>query len=176
MYCPGNFLILLSVCLIATSLGNHQSNSHQCLESVQWSELLKEIEKLNKRGFSLECEEVNSEDLCFPEKMLKAVKYDSATIVHIVHEIAEFFKRADTPFQNKNNFLRGMYEAHAQLKTCLKSGFNFIHESIVKDCFKKMDKLVAKKNNHCTWQEIHAQSRELLQRIENYSFKRRSIQ
>lgn len=36
-----------------------------------------------------------------------------------MHEIAEFFKRADTPFQNKNNFLRGMYEAHAQLKTCV---------------------------------------------------------
>jgi len=29
-------------------------------------------------------------------------------------------------------------------------------------------------NDHCTWQEIHAQSREILQRIENYSFKRRA--
>lgn len=27
----------------------------------------------NKRGFSLECEEVSNEDLCFPEQMLKAV-------------------------------------------------------------------------------------------------------
>lgn len=27
----------------------------------------------NTRGFSLECEEVSKEDLCFPEQMLKAV-------------------------------------------------------------------------------------------------------
>ncbi|CAM9237178.1 unnamed protein product [Bubo scandiacus] len=174
MYCPGSCFFLSTVCLIATSLANHQSNSHQCFKSVQWSELLKEIEKLNKRGFSLECEEVSNEDLCFPEQMLKAVKYDNAAIAHIVYEIAEFFKKVDTPFQNKNVFLRGMYEAHAQLKTCLKSRLNIIHESIVKDCYKKMDKLVAKSNDHCTWQEIHAQSREMLQRIENYSFKRRA--
>lgn len=47
------------------------------------------------------------------------VKYDNAAIAHIVHEIAEFVKTADTPFQNKNIFLRGMYEAHAQLTTCV---------------------------------------------------------
>lgn len=59
------------------------------------------------------------------------VKYDNAAIVHIVHEIAEFFKRADTPFQNKNIFLRGMYETHAQLKTCVSIIF-FLHCMIFK--------------------------------------------
>lgn len=53
------------------------------------------------------------------------VKYDNAAIAHIVHEIAEFFKTADTPFQNKNIFLRGMYEAHAQLKTCKYNSLSF---------------------------------------------------
>jgi len=48
-----------------------------------------------------------------------------------VHEIAEFFKRADTPFQNKNTFLRGMYEAHAQLNACV-SLFFFLHFMIFK--------------------------------------------
>ncbi|KAF4801864.1 hypothetical protein TURU_030471 [Turdus rufiventris] len=148
MYCPGSSFFLLSACLIAASLGNPQRNSHQCFQSVPWGELLKEIEQL--------------------------VKYDNAAIVHIVHEIAEFFKRADTPFQDKNIFLRGMYEAHAQLKTCLKPRRNISHESIVKDCFKKLDGSVAKSNDHCIWQEIHAHSREILQRIENYSFKRRA--
>ncbi|XP_056340872.1 uncharacterized protein LOC130249814 [Oenanthe melanoleuca] len=173
MYCPGSCFFLLTGCLIAASLGDPQHSSHQCFQSVPWGELLQEIEQLNKRGFSLECEEVSNEDLCSPEQMLKAVKYDNAAIVHIVHEIAEFFKRADTPFQDKNIFLRGMYEAHAQLKTCLKSRRNISHESVVKDCFKKMDEFVAKSNDHCIWQEIHAHSREILQRIENYSFKRR---
>ncbi|RMC04802.1 hypothetical protein DUI87_17974 [Hirundo rustica rustica] len=144
MYCPGSCFFLLTACLIVTSLGKPQHNSHQCFQSVPWSELLQELEQLNKRGFSLECEEVNNEDLCFPEEMLKAVKYDNAAIVHIVHEIAELFKRADTPFQNKTTFLREMYEAHAQLKTCLKPRRNVSHESIVKDCFKKMDEFVAK--------------------------------
>ncbi|RLW11572.1 hypothetical protein DV515_00001369, partial [Chloebia gouldiae] len=118
MYFPGSCFFLLTACLIATSFGSRQGNSHQCFQSVPWSEVLQKIEQLNKRGFSLECEEVSSEDLCFPEQMLKAVKYDNAAIVHIVHEIAEFFKRADTPFQNKDTFLREMYETHAQLKTC----------------------------------------------------------
>ena len=173
MYCPRSFFVL-TVCFITTSLGNRQSNIHKCFESVQWSELLNEIEKLNNRSYSLECDEVSNEELCFPEKMLKAVKHDHAAIVHIVHEIAEFFKRTDAPFQNKNIFLREIYEAHAQLKTCLKPKLNIIHESIVKECFQKMDTFVSKTNDQCTWQEIHAQSRELLQRIENYSFRRRS--
>lgn len=47
------------------------------------------------------------------------VNYDNAAIAHIVHEIAEFFKRTETPFQNKNIFLRRIYEDHAQLKTCV---------------------------------------------------------
>lgn len=54
------------------------------------------------------------------------VKYDNAAIVHILHEIAEFFKRADTPFQNKDTFLREMYETHAQLKTCVSKIYSFI--------------------------------------------------
>lgn len=58
------------------------------------------------------------------------VKYDNAAIVHIMHEIAEFFKRADSPFQNKNTFLRGMYEAHAQLKTCVSTIYLFILHDI----------------------------------------------
>ncbi|KAJ7409949.1 hypothetical protein WISP_111443 [Willisornis vidua] len=144
MYCPESCFFLLTICLVATSLGNHQRNSHWCFESVQWSELLQELEELNKRGFSLECEEVSNEDLCSPEKMLKAVKYDNGAIVHIVHEIAEFFKRAVTPSQDKSLFLRGMYEAHAHLKTCLNPSLNIIHESTVKDCFKKMENFVAK--------------------------------
>ncbi|TRZ24858.1 hypothetical protein HGM15179_002276 [Zosterops borbonicus] len=226
MYCPRSCFFLLTASLIATSLGSPKRSSSQCFQSVLWTELLQELEQLNKRGFSLECEEVSSEDLCFPEQMLKAVKYDNAAIVHIVHEIAEFFKRADIPFENKNTFLREMYEAHAQLKTCapdlptnlqeskpghadvyptplcsrraesftghwseqehkaltskptapdqLNPRRNISHESTVKDCFKKMDEFVAKANDHCIWQEIHAHSREILQRIENYSFKRRA--
>lgn len=58
------------------------------------------------------------------------VKYDNAAIVHIVHEIAEFFKRADTPFENKNTFLREMYEAHAQLKTCVSTIYSFTWHDI----------------------------------------------
>lgn len=46
---------------------------------------------------------------------------DDAAIAHVVHETAKFFKRADTPLQDKNTFLRGMYEAHAHLKTCVSS-------------------------------------------------------
>ncbi|CAM4534939.1 unnamed protein product [Caretta caretta] len=174
MYYFRSLLFLITGCLIAKSLGDHRSSSQRCMESVRWNEILKEIEKLNMRSFPLECTDMDNKDLCVPEQMLKAVKHDKAAIVQIVHEIAELFKTAKVPFPHTNVFLKEMYATHEQLKTCLQSSlFNVIHESIVKDCFKRMSNYLIKSNSHCAWQEVHAQSREVLQRIETYAFKRK---
>ncbi|XP_077101537.1 uncharacterized protein ifnu [Siphateles boraxobius] len=161
-------MVWIRIIIMCTSISLLQAHK-ECTRHIHWAHL---IQSLNSMGTAIshDCAFDYEEDsLCDPRHLVKMVDHNAVLLVEIV-------KKAETMYRENPNpgaFIETLRHTRHTLSNCVHHSGNVEKEPVI-TCFNKLDAFLKKKSPpHCAWEIINSKLREILQRLEKRSVRRR---
>ncbi|KAK1795454.1 hypothetical protein P4O66_009927, partial [Electrophorus voltai] len=142
----------------------------QCMQHVRWGSLLQALMTMGS-GISEECiQHYNKDSLCSPSGMLSQVELNAALLVDIMKKTESIYRKNPNP----QNFIQGLQHTCHILTPCAPHSHHSDDEHVA-TCFKKLEGFIHQKQSHtsCAWEIVNVTVREILQRLEKRTFRRR---
>ncbi|KAI2649270.1 Interferon alpha-1 [Labeo rohita] len=141
----------------------------ECTRHIKWGHL---IQSLNSMGTAIshDCAfDYEETSLCDPHHLANMVDHDAILLVDIVKKTETMYKKNPNP----KKFIEALHHTHHTLSNCVHHSDNAENEPVT-TCFNKLEAFLKKKSqSHCAWEIINAKVREVLQRLEKRSVRRR---
>ncbi|KAL7874100.1 hypothetical protein SRHO_G00050700 [Serrasalmus rhombeus] len=142
---------------------------HTCIQTTLSPE--KEKIRLQSTDISGVCApHYNFDSLCDPAHMLNQVELSDILLVDIMKKAELIYKNNPNP----ENFIQGLQYTRHTLTRCDHHAHSVDHEPVAA-CFNKLESFIQDNKAHigCAWEIVNARVRELLQRLEKRTLRKR---
>ncbi|XP_068073389.1 uncharacterized protein ifnu [Danio rerio] len=141
----------------------------ECTRHIKWGHL---IQTLNSMGTAIShnCAfDYDEASLCDPRHLLNTMDQTADSLIHIVKKAEHMYMENPDP----KTFIEALQHTHHSLSHCVSHSVGVENES-VSTCFNKLEDFLKKKfHSTCAWEIINSKVREILQRLEKRSVRRR---
>ncbi|KAK9953633.1 hypothetical protein ABG768_017611 [Culter alburnus] len=156
---------IIVICMFMSLLQAHK----ECTRDIKWGHL---IQSLNSMGTAIshDCAFDYEEDsLCDPRHLLNMVDHNAILMIDITKKAETMYRENPKP----QAFIEALHHTRHTLSNCVHHS-DSVEKEPVTTCFNKLEAFLKKKSHsHCAWEIINSKLREILQRLEKRSVRRR---
>ncbi|XP_072557239.1 uncharacterized protein [Paramormyrops kingsleyae] len=140
-----------------------------CSQNVRWGDLLEDLNILS-RSISIDCGSHDDKtSLCDAQKMLNMLQLNARAVDSVIQRILNIYKK----HHNSSKFVERLLHTLRNLECA--SEFLEGNLEPVTECFEKLETFLEIKKSHrqCALEIVTANTREILQRMQNRTVRKR---
>ncbi|XP_072534795.1 uncharacterized protein [Salminus brasiliensis] len=140
----------------------------QCSQMIRWGNLYKALTGMSTDISGVCAPHYKIDSLCDPAQMLNQVELNAVLLVDIMKKAESIYRKNPNP----ENLIQGLKHTQHTLTPCAHHAHD--HEPVT-TCFNKLETFIQDNMAHagCAWEIVNARVRELLQRLEKRTLRRR---